>query len=67
MKTLFLKYYLAVCAFILGAAMSSLFLVTYYSAKEDKQLSDLHFVISGALTAFGLGIAIAGKNLEEKE
>jgi hypothetical protein len=47
--------------------MSSLFLVAYYSAKENKQLGDRHFVVSGALTAFGLGIAVVGKNLEEKE
>lgn len=67
MKTFFLKHYLAVCAVLLGAAMSSLFLVTYYSAKENKQLGDRYFVVSGALIAFGLGIAIVGKNLEEKE
>jgi hypothetical protein len=66
MKTLFLKHYLAVCSMILGAALSSLFLTVYYSAKEDKQLGDRYFLASAVLTAFGLGIAITGKRIEEE-
>jgi hypothetical protein len=66
MKALFLKHYLAVCAVILGAALSSLFLTVYYSAKEDKQLGDRYFLASSILTALGLGIAVTGKRIEEE-
>jgi hypothetical protein len=66
-KAVFVKYYLVVSIAFLGAALLSLILMIYYSANNDKHLSDRNLSASGGFTASALILIWKGREWEGED